>query len=63
MWSKDLFVPDAKAREAAASAYYNPTAPHMMYASAPPPPSGYAAPPYQGYEPPPAYDQAAKKTN
>ncbi|KAL8579973.1 hypothetical protein ACOMHN_056861 [Nucella lapillus] len=54
---------DAKAKEAAASGYYNPSAPHTMYASAPPPPNGYEAPPYQGYEPPPAYDQATKKYN
>ena len=29
------FVADAKAKEAAASAYYNPAAPHTVYASAP----------------------------
>lgn len=57
------FVVDAKAKEAAASAYYNPAAPHTMYASAPPIPNGYAAPPYEGLDPPPAYDQATKKTN
>ncbi|KAK7112155.1 WW domain-binding protein 2-like [Littorina saxatilis] len=54
---------DDKAKEAAASAYYNPGAPHMMYASAPPPPNGYAAPPYQGHDPPPAYDQVTKKND
>ncbi|XP_076450371.1 WW domain-binding protein 2-like [Babylonia areolata] len=54
---------DAKAKEAAASGYFNPANPHTMYASAPPPPNDYAAPPYQGFEPPPAYDQATKKTN
>lgn len=54
---------DAKAKEAAASAYYNPSTPHMMYASAPPPPDSFNAPPYHGYEPPPAYDRVSKKND
>ncbi|XP_041362501.1 WW domain-binding protein 2-like [Gigantopelta aegis] len=45
---------DAKAREANASAYYNPANPHNVYMPAP------TAPPF---EPPPSYDQATKKTN
>lgn len=54
---------DAKAKEAAASAYYNPAYPHNMYASAPPLPAGFGGPPNSAHEPPPSYDQASKKTD